>query len=426
MAKCKAARAKANELSLFHVNETPPDWKVPAESRRAFEGGGEFSDEILDSILAVTENEVSKLAKNTAVAATVPAGKAVAISNRFSSWREARSTPSARCSSPTPMTRSLRARATFLTPTWASRAGSTALQNHMKRLMRWPTCARNTQQPASWRGMRIVSALSRYRPWRAKWQTYQWGACHTARLWPWRYRLKDSLRRRHRRKPPGLPRHRPTSGAVAAAPMGSPDRQGPACQQDHCGRGRARCSSRRSGRRNPDSGAAPVHQREHRYSPEPQRQGTPVGKWRPMTSPKTYHRRCTSSKHRRTNRRPMRWPCGNSLNGATGLSPREKAFPRGKKQLFISEIAEGYDGFEVIRQHELKEEAARIKTNTEVEAEATKRMAFKRACSSKPSDSGVGPMVARGTSNRNDPIGELAAAKKTQGAIKRLIAAKGS
>ena len=85
MAKRKTARAKANELSLFHVNETPPDWELLAESLRAFEGGGEFSDEILENILAVIEDEGFKLAKNIAVAATLPAGKTVAISNRFSS-----------------------------------------------------------------------------------------------------------------------------------------------------------------------------------------------------------------------------------------------------------------------------------------------------------------------------------------------------
>lgn len=90
LAKRKVARAMANEvsqLSVFHVDGAPPDWKLLLETLRVFEsgGGGKFPDETLDKILAATEDEGFKLAKHTMVAATIPAGKTMATSNRFSS-----------------------------------------------------------------------------------------------------------------------------------------------------------------------------------------------------------------------------------------------------------------------------------------------------------------------------------------------------
>ena len=93
------------------------------------------------------------------------------------------------------------------------------------------------------------------------------------------------------------------------------------------------------------------------------------------------------------------------------------------KELFMADIMAVYDDYEDARQHERKEEAARIETKAEVEAEATKRMAYQRVCSPKPSDSEVGPMVARGASDRNDPIGGIGAAQKTKASIERLLAA---
>ena len=53
----------------------------------------------------------------------------------------------------------------------------------------------------------------------------------------------------------------------------------------------------------------------------------------------------------------------------------------GDTELSIPGITEGYDTYEAIRLHELKEGAARNNTRTEVEAEATKRMAYQRVCS---------------------------------------------
>ena len=85
LAKRKLARAKANEHTLFHVDETSLDWKILVEYLRAHEGGGKFSEEVFESILAVTEDKGFKLAKHIAAAATLPAGKTVATSNSFSS-----------------------------------------------------------------------------------------------------------------------------------------------------------------------------------------------------------------------------------------------------------------------------------------------------------------------------------------------------
>ena len=89
----------------------------------------------------------------------------------------------------------------------------------------------------------------------------------------------------------------------------------------------------------------------------------------------------------------------------------------------MAETMAGYDAYEDARRHELKEEAAIIKTKAEVEVKANKRMAYQRVYSPKPPDSGVGPMVSRAASNRNNPIGGIGAAKQAKASIERILAA---
>ena len=83
------------------------------------------------------------------------------------------------------------------------------------------------------------------------------------------------------------------------------------------------------------------------------------------------------------------------------------------------------DGYEVTRLHAVAEEEATLKSRTEIERTPCRKMAFRRALSAKLADSGLGPMVARKTSDRNTPLGGHVAVKQSEAAIAALIAAKG-
>ena len=74
-AKRKAARAKANEHTIFEIDEGPPDFSALAECLRTHNQDGAITEAILGRILAIPEEKDFVPAKKTCVAASVPPGQ---------------------------------------------------------------------------------------------------------------------------------------------------------------------------------------------------------------------------------------------------------------------------------------------------------------------------------------------------------------